>query len=133
MLVWNEDIYAVGEPTIDSQHRQIVDMINALNQALDSGPEPDQVQSVIRSLIRYTETHFAYEEDLLTRVQHAALDGHRRIHEHLRKQARALESRTQEGDPDAPLALLHLLESWLLRHIKTEDQPLFGPLARARG
>ncbi len=55
---WTKDL-AVGHDGIDNDHRKLVDMINALYEALSDGRAKDVMGKVLNNLIIYTKEHFA--------------------------------------------------------------------------
>src|ERR1039457_7165583 len=59
------DTYSVGIPQIDSQHKGLIRLINDLQTAMMEGKGKQALSSIINDLIRYTESHFAFEEALL--------------------------------------------------------------------
>jgi len=51
MLLWDSTL-SVNDATLDDQHRQFVDMINAFEQAGLEGKSPEVVGNVLQFLVR---------------------------------------------------------------------------------
>jgi hemerythrin-like metal-binding protein len=50
---------------MDNQHRQLVDLLNQLENAMAKGKGKELVGKILSELIRYTQTHFSSEELLM--------------------------------------------------------------------
>lgn len=120
--------YEVGIEVIDGQHRHLLELINRLQGALNSGQELHELVESLRELVRYTEHHFATEERLMDEVG-AAAERHRGEHQRLLE---ALMRFTVKLDTASVSESSHFLQDWLFRHIDEVDRP-FGALLRSRG
>lgn len=118
-MVWTRELES-GIPVIDAQHERIVDFINELHDACESG-DIHETNHVMEGLLNYTVTHFEFEESLQERAGYAYLKAHRRIHEIFMKRVAEIRSRANKGENVAP-ELLTLLNGWLISHIKSEDR-----------
>ena len=120
--------YEVGIEVIDGQHRHLLELINRLQQELDTGNDLELLVESLRELVRYTEHHFATEERLMDEVGASAerhRGEHRRLLESLMRFTVKLDSKTVSESS-------HFLQDWLFRHIDEVDRP-FGALLRTRG
>ena len=120
--------YEVGIEVIDGQHRHLLELINRLQQALDSNNDLDLLVESLRELVRYTEHHFATEERLMDEVG-ASAERHRGEHQRLLE---SLMRFTVKLDTASVSESSHFLQDWLFRHIDEVDRP-FGALLRSRG
>jgi hemerythrin len=59
------DKYSVGIKTIDSQHQELVNIINRLFDAVTNHEADKVINSILDALMDYTKTHFALEELLM--------------------------------------------------------------------
>ncbi|SPE27545.1 putative Diguanylate cyclase [Burkholderiales bacterium] len=59
------DRYRVGIPEIDSEHRNLVDRMNALAHDLKSGADPTTLEYDVRAMVELLRGHFASEASLL--------------------------------------------------------------------
>jgi len=123
-FVWSAR-YLTGEPTVDSEHQELVRVINSIGdrQANERG-EIGEFQDILDGLIRYAVTHFAHEEALMASVacdaRHQEL--HRSIHRDFAAQVEAMRE-LHPGPGDAQV-LLQFLTDWLAYHILGVDQSM---------
>lgn len=118
-MEWNEK-FNIGIDVIDNQHRQILDYINALEQIRATGAR-EQIKEVFDDLIDYTESHFSFEENLLSQVNYQFLPSHRGIHALFVKRLNDCRQRFANGEPVED-DLHRLLSKWLINHIQHDDQ-----------
>ena len=118
-MEWTQEL-EFGIPVIDMQHKRIVEFINKLDDACQTG-NIKETQHVMEGLLNYTVTHFEFEEDLQEKAGYPFLKAHRRIHEIFMKKVAAIRERSAKGE-DIALELLNLLNGWLVSHIKSEDR-----------
>lgn len=117
-MEWSSEL-EFGIAVIDTQHKRIVEFINELHDASQTGND-DETRHVMEGLLNYTVTHFEFEESLQERAGYPYLKAHRRIHEIFMKKVAEIRSRANKGENVAP-ELLTLLNGWLVSHIKGED------------
>ena len=70
---WN-DAYDTGDATIDSQHRMIFDAANMFIDAIQRSKETAILDQAFDLLMKYTQTHFADEEDFYVKIASTELD-----------------------------------------------------------
>jgi hemerythrin len=117
-VVWL-DKYNTGIAEIDTQHRQIVDYLNQLNDARLSG-SPKKVKDVIDGIIDYTMSHFAFEEALMEQAEYPFLGPHKSIHETFIKRVEKFQARFKTGE-DIASEFYDILKRWLVNHIQRDD------------
>ncbi len=117
-LKWSDDLNT-GIDVIDGQHRQIVDYINQLHDANETG-DRDQVGEVIDALVDYTMSHFSFEEELMEQAGYPFARPHKRVHEVFAKRVGEYQLRFQAGE-DVSADLHAMLKRWLVGHIKNDD------------
>ena len=66
-IVWR-DFYSVNEPSLDAEHRQIIESINELYDAWESPAATAATKHVLDRLVQYTHTHFDHEEKVMRDV-----------------------------------------------------------------
>jgi hemerythrin len=117
-LHWSDDLNT-GIEVIDKQHRRIVDYINELNTANDTG-NLSAVSQVLNELVDYTLSHFSFEEELLEKSNYPFYKAHKRVHEVFTKRIADFQRRATLGENVAP-EILSMLKIWLVNHIKGDD------------
>lgn len=123
ILPWS-DMLSVGVASIDQQHRILLDILNRLADAIQDGASAWDESAALTRLVEYTESHFAFEEDLMRRVGYAGLEAHEREHRLLFLQVADLMARSNAGEKVQTHALLVFLRDWLTTHIMGTDRAL---------
>lgn len=118
-MQWSEDL-ETGIHVIDEQHKRIINYINELDHASQSGSAAE-VQRVLEGLLDYTVTHFEFEEELQEKAGYPFLKAHQRVHEIFMKRIAAFRERANNGEDIIP-ELLSMLKVWLSSHIKGDDR-----------
>ena len=123
LLIWGPQ-YSVGVREIDTQHRNLIKLINEMHQALSHRAGEENVASVLRRALNYTEFHFSTEERLMAQYGYPLAVAHAADHLRLLDRARALQTRLLAGEAGVPVEAFNLLSSWLNDHIQKVDEDL---------
>lgn len=62
-----EQSLSVGISEIDGQHKQLINLINQLHEAMSSGKGKDVFGKTLDELVKYTVYHFGTEERYMQR------------------------------------------------------------------
>lgn len=118
---WTDDMN-LGIDVIDAQHRQIVNYINALSNAIRL-EDVDSVFDTMERLKDYTMDHFAFEEQLMNKAGYVLLDAHQQVHRRFEQRIEDLEEDLKVGrDPLGVARRVRItLMHWLIQHIRHED------------
>jgi hemerythrin len=130
LIEWRSE-YSVQIPSIDEQHKKLVNMINALNAAMESGLTDSLLESIFEGLLQYTQKHFAYEEALFEQTGYLAGAAHRREHDVLREQVFDLKRRLDRGEMVLGVEVMAFLRDWLTSHIMGSDRAYSKHLVEA--
>ena len=130
MLIEWKDAMSVGIPSIDNQHKQLVDLINRLNAAMEDGETDKELGRIFSDLVAYTDQHFRHEEDLFERHAYPMQDAHRREHDALREKAISLKQRVDDGEFVLGVEVMNFLRDWLKSHIMGSDRAYSEHLRR---
>jgi len=76
-LAWSREL-DTGIDIIDSQHKRIVEYINALHETQES-LDRAKVGDIINELVDYTVSHFAFEESLMENAGYPFLAPHQKV------------------------------------------------------
>jgi hemerythrin len=106
-------------PIIDKQHHRIVEYINSLYDISETH-DREEVGRVLQELVDYTLSHFAFEESLMEEAGYPFINGHKKVHEMFTKRVGDFMQRFKMGE-DITDELLTVLKSWLINHIKSDD------------
>lgn len=121
MFEWN-DAFSVNVPAMDNQHKRLVNMVNQLYSAMQSGKGDLMVRQVLEQLVMYTKTHFAAEEDLMRKVGFPGLQTHQAEHRDMTDKAQQMINSLKAGKMVATVSLASFLKEWLINHIQKEDR-----------
>lgn len=130
-LEWSE-VFEVGIPRVDAEHRHLVAVVNSFHEVYRSGAGREKIFPVLNLLVKYVEVHFRSEESLMAAGKYPDLLKHRREHDKLTEQIFDLAQKYEAGDAEIGYEVMEFLKSWLLDHILQRDKRL-EPFFRERG
>ncbi len=122
-LVWSDDL-DVGNPMIDSDHRQLIALANQLAQALTTDGVTEKPGEILDELLTFTKAHFAREERLMQRIGYLDFAAHKSQHDGLLSDVKKLRRSIHHGEMHLSDRTSAFLCEWLLRHIRTSDKQL---------
>lgn len=129
-ISWTDEL-AIDDSQIDFQHRQLIDAIGDLEDALASG-DGRRVAAAAPFLRLYAEVHFADEERVLALLHWPQLAEHRELHRGFVRRLGELEGAVARGDLAAGASLLGFLAAWLVGHIGGADRQFAQAVRRLR-
>lgn len=128
-LIWTEQM-SVGNATIDSEHRNLIGMINNIERALRAGNQHALLHA-FKLLTDSVRLHFLNEEKIAQAAEFP-VERHRQVHLHLQKELQyfreELEAKGGLWSQGAVDHFSRMLRSWLLDHISKEDDLLKSAL-----
>lgn len=132
-IIWTPDL-AVGIELIDAQHKELVQHLRNLDDALKSGVGPTKVASTLNFMIDYTNFHFSAEEKHMEESDYPETETHKKKHAEFKKTLADLEDELEEDGATKMLAdsIDTLLVNWLFEHIQTLDVA-FGKFLKEKG
>jgi hemerythrin len=116
---WDESL-SVGIDAIDNQHREFVDCVSDLERA-QALSDRDGVGRVIKRVINFASTHFAFEEELMERGGYKLRAHHKAAHDDFVRRMREYARRHAQGE-DVARRLLSELNSWTTNHMDRDDK-----------
>lgn len=137
MMIFNENSdfirwekrFELGIPTIDAQHKKLVDLCNELylvivrNKSRATIPGwQEALSDALRATVDYVKTHFADEEKLLAAVGYEGLEQQKAQHHGFTmKIAESLKTFNKATFQDA-IDFVKFLYEWILQHIAVSDK-----------
>jgi hemerythrin len=136
-ISWRDE-FSIGIPSIDDQHKKLLDLLNQLN-TFDHGQsgqnaQPNPLVRMLDSLSEYAAHHFGQEEALM-RDHLPASDkttDHIVAHRSYWTIIVALKNRLLKGDAKINAELVDYLNRWWINHILIIDQDM-GRELKVRG
>jgi hemerythrin-like metal-binding protein len=124
-VAWSPKL-ELGVASIDSQHRNLVEILDRLHASAAAGRcAPDAIERM-DELVTHVVRHYAHEESLM--VEHGYMDGgaHRLQHESFKAQAAGLVARMKGGEDVLTPDTLEYLREWLTNHVTGPDRRMSG-------
>ncbi len=124
-IAWR-DAMCVGDPTVDEDHKHLVDLINVFEKAIVGDVDHKRVARVLLGLVDYTGQHFAREEQLQLAIRYPYHESHRRSHRDVLKKLSDIVTEYSVA-PAGPARdrmvrdLANFLKEWLVDHIIQSD------------
>jgi hemerythrin len=121
LFPWN-DTYSVRIGIIDMQHRNLVNIINELHQAMGAGQGKDKLAQILSRLIKYTQTHFATEEKFMESRGYPDYTQHKAEHDRLAATVVDFQNKFLRNEIGLTVDIMGFLKDWLVKHILGCDQ-----------
>ena len=119
------DELMTGNALIDSQHRELIDKINDLVQACESGDAKVKALKTLNYLEDYTYFHFGQEEALQEEIGYPGIALHKEKHQEFVNAVKELFEmlEEQEGPTDAFVEQVNKnVIEWFYNHIQGFDR-----------
>lgn len=119
-----ESLFLTGNKLVDSQHQNIVGLINSFGKTLSSNSSnPQKMESLYDELVEYAKLHFVEEERLMSSVglDERHLLQHNKQHQDLISELIPMRQLVLVGDLAAGKYMFDFLVNWLVFHILGTD------------
>ena len=131
LIFWMPE-YNTGIEVIDKQHRMLVEMINELADAYDTGKDREFIAKALEKLGMYAAAHFAREENYFEVHAYPDIDEHIQEHEYFEDMLYQFEDEFKAGKQDLTDTVINFLSDWLTSHIGSSDKK-YVPFLEAKG
>nr|WP_306264503.1 hemerythrin family protein [Pararhizobium sp. IMCC3301] len=122
-IEWKPE-YSVGNPAIDSEHQELIDLVNQTTAAiLDRRPDAD-VERGFGDLLRGISAHFALEEQQMQAHGYDQRAEHKADHERLMDELRDIMEENAPSPDQTADRLATTLEAWFANHFHVHDSRL---------
>ena len=121
LIEWDNTL-SVGISSIDDQHKQLIALLNELNEAMKQGKAKEILSTVLKEVIDYTAYHFSTEEKYMDQVQFAGAFTHRIEHKKLVDKALNLHKEVDAGKLMVTIEVMNFLQNWVTDHILGTDK-----------
>jgi hemerythrin len=123
MIEW-KDIYAINNDEIDTQHKNLFDIVNRFLMATDNA----HLDSSRKEMYSYIEKHFEQEEELMRKIHFPYYHEHLGQHDNLliklnRVSLEIISNKLNRSK------LEDLITEWAINHIPREDVKLLNYVA----
>ncbi len=122
-LEWTPSM-ETGIDVVDRQHRELVDQVNRLVEAMRAGKGRQVVGDILSFLGRYAVEHFQTEERIMERGGYPDLERHRQVHEAFKKDFGALAAEYDRSPTKLSLTIevQRRVMEWLRDHVLKMDK-----------
>lgn len=127
---WSPE-YSVGIKTIDSQHQELVNILNRLFVAVSKREGDKAIAGILDALMKYTQEHFSLEERLMEQAKYKDLEAHKVEHRKLIAQLDELIKKHMLEDKPIYFEMMNFLKTWLREHILGVDTKYSAALREA--
>lgn len=127
LLKW-KPAYSLGVPSVDMEHREMIEMINRVYAGLDDHANPEQIESALEDIYAGIASHFALEERHMRQANYEEYEAHKDQHEDLLDQIRDLMDDYDTNPEAGRLSLQKNLSEWFGKHFATFDARLHHQL-----
>ncbi|MDP3426148.1 MAG: bacteriohemerythrin [Humidesulfovibrio sp.] len=116
---WNDSLLT-GIKTIDDQHRQLVDMVNALHDSVEEVGQHCPAPDLVARLKAYAAEHFHVEEGYMQAFAYPEYEAHLKEHQTFVDAVQTFEDNCASDSANAP-EVLDFVKKWLTEHISGVD------------
>ena len=117
---WDE-AYSVGVDELDSDHKRLLSLGNAVIDASTKGQEQEALSELLVALEEESSGHFVREEALMQQTDYPLLADHHAKHDRLTAELQLFIRQYEVGHIDSK-KLAKFLIDWLVHHIVEEDR-----------
>ncbi|RPJ08743.1 MAG: hemerythrin [Spirochaetaceae bacterium] len=119
-IEWSDGL-SVGVKLFDSQHKKLIEVLNALFSAMREGKGRDIVGDVLQELQQYTEYHFGSEEKAFKQYGFHGAETHIWEHRAFVEKVNEFIARFKKGEVTVTFEIFTFLKEWLIKHIRGSD------------
>ena len=82
LIMWTDKL-SVGIDLFDEEHKQLINFINKLNNALLINSTQRTMEEILVGLVNYTNIHFKHEEEAMLNYDYPDYVKHKKEHDSL--------------------------------------------------
>jgi hemerythrin len=128
LIEW-KDAFNTGDPSVDFEHRGLIDLINELYDNLSRNASTEDVLDFFGEIHARIAAHFALEEKTMRDAAYGEYGPHKADHERLLDDIRDMMDGYEAGEfADFEATLTGRLRAWFMEHFATFDARLHARL-----
>ncbi len=128
LINWDEK-YSVGVASVDHEHRELIELINATHEKLLRAESPGAVLEFLGEIYGRIAAHFALEERLMRKNNYVHYAEHKTDHERLLDEIREIMDDCEDRTVFDAQQLAGRLHAWFSVHFHSHDARLHRGLA----
>lgn len=120
---WDKTL-ETGNPSIDEQHKSLINAVNELLDSCSQGKGRSEVEKTLKFLQDYVVKHFNDEEKLQIKSNYPDYKAHKEKHEAFKKTVDDIVQEFNRSGASIPIVakVNSSVAGWLISHIKSEDK-----------
>ncbi|MEG4070867.1 hemerythrin family protein [Microcoleus sp. Pol11C2] len=132
-LVIENDSLSIGIPEIDRQHKQLIDPLNTLVDALFANRGKEKIKDIVDFLDLYVAQHFGFEETCMQRYNCPVSSNNAAAHTKFIKTLSEVKQELQTTGSSLSLAIKvnEQLLDWFVNHIKKVERELKSYISKS--
>ena len=123
LIEWRDE-YSLGIPSVDHEHRELIDLINATHARLQADAQHGEVEDFLGEMFARISAHFALEERTMLALGYGEYWEHKDDHERLLDGLRDIMDDFEASDAFDADVLATRLDDWFTIHFRTFDARL---------
>ncbi|MDH4199480.1 MAG: bacteriohemerythrin [Spirochaetia bacterium] len=121
-ITWTNEL-ALGIDEIDEQHKVLVEILNDVYEAVNSGTKDEKrLKKIVDGMLRYVNFHFVTEEMKMIKTNYGDYKTHKAQHDSFVEKAMEFQAAFREGSQTLPEEMMSFLKDWLINHIQGTDR-----------
>ena len=120
LIRWKDD-FRIGVAAVDYEHRELIELINALHDSMGAGADRERVLTGLGEIFAQISGHFALEERFMRDTAYAGFARHKEDHEVLLDELREIMETLESSGQFDEAGLARDLERWFGDHFRTQD------------
>ncbi len=117
-----KDSYSVDIPSIDDDHKRLINLINQLQSAIHYYQSKEFEEKALKELIDYTKFHFDREEKLMQEHNYPGYEEHVKQHGSMVNKVNDIVANYSQDSEETICETVKFLRDWLINHIQKTDQ-----------
>lgn len=127
LIAWRDE-FSLGVESVDVEHREMIELINALDTSMQEGASHDVVVETLGEIHARISAHFALEEKIMRDAGYERLAAHKADHERLLDRLLNVIDSVDEDGSYERAALSDYLNGWFSVHFRVHDARLHDKL-----
>lgn len=124
LIEWRKE-FETGIADVDHEHRELVDLINELHEAVRVDADRDTISNFLGEVFARISAHFALEETVMRKHRYDEYEAHKAEHEKLLDEIRDIMDAHEVSDSaDYQSTLSTTIRDWFVNHFKNKDARL---------
>jgi hemerythrin len=119
LLTWNES-FRVEIKSVDIQHQKWFEIINRLDK-INQCKECDNLKNILEELLKFTETHFKYEEIYFEKFNFSGSENHKNEHKVFIERLLSYKVDVDNGTEILSDEVMQFIRDWVINHVKETD------------